>query len=258
MTHDRVEQTARAAGGTTRRAMLSAVAGGVAVAGGWLLAPERLEEAEAVEGALGGALEERRAKDQRGRNKQKGLHRMRRRRRRRDRQEPGGLPGSGAPPGADFEITLSNEGRDLQYQLFLAKAELSACYTSSEWRPITGGNELEHRETTVLPPFSVGVAPDQMIVLRVDDVPYFEVLLRDHGDPLLTYGDDASWVQVGDQAVHGRLDRGTVRVDRRPLAENAPATEIKSGSKTYLVRRLANAGQQVRFEIQAKGGRISH
>ena len=71
MAHNGVETETDETGGTTRRAMLSAAAGGFALAASGLFLPDWLEEAEARDGAYGGKLGGRHGKDHRGRDKRK-------------------------------------------------------------------------------------------------------------------------------------------------------------------------------------------
>lgn len=93
------EALPEAASGRKRRGVLSAMAGGFALAAGGLLRPAWLEETKARPGAKGGELGGRRGKDHRGRKKRHG------KRHNRDRDRSG--PRGGSPSPLGISITMN-------------------------------------------------------------------------------------------------------------------------------------------------------
>jgi hypothetical protein len=100
---------------------------------------------------------------------------------------------------------------------------------------ITGGVDLSDPATRIA-------------VLRLEVVDYVEVALQGAGNPLLSVGAEARWF-----IYEGRFDRGTVVVDRRPMAVDATTPVLSVAGRSYQVRRLPDGPQQqVQFEITAK------
>ena len=148
MMHDRVETETGASGGTTRRAMLSAAAGGFALAASGLFLPDWMEEAEAREGAYGGQLGGRHGKDQRGLN-----HAKRRKRARRrghgDKKDKGRDKNDSPPRGTvtrDIAFSIQNQrSTSVRLRVLQIDRDQRAFVVKWDWENIDPNSTKDYR-----------------------------------------------------------------------------------------------------------------